>query len=84
MLEVRRNMFFGVCVTVGIVFLASKYRDNVFRSVKQFCHSITNTNRKDDEDEIKEDRKDVKLSLDKVILADSPEQCDYAVQRIRG
>ncbi|XP_043466914.1 exonuclease 3'-5' domain-containing protein 2 [Leptopilina heterotoma] len=84
MLEVRRNMFFGVCVTVGIVLLASKYRDNVFRSVKQFCHSITNTNRKDDEEEIKEDRKDVKLSLDKVILADSPEQCDYAVQRIRG
>ncbi|XP_051156640.1 exonuclease 3'-5' domain-containing protein 2 [Leptopilina boulardi] len=88
MLEVRRNMFFGVCVTVGIVFLASKYRDNVFRSVKQFCHSITNTNRKDDDEEIKENvnktTKEIKLSLDKVILADSPEKCDYAVQRIRG
>lgn len=86
MLEVRKNnMFFGVCVTVGIVFLASKYRDNVFRSVKQFCHSITNTNLKDEEEEkIKENKSEIKISLDKVILADSPEKCDYAIQRIRG
>ena len=84
MLEIRKNMFFGVCVTVGIVFLASKYRDNVLRSVKQFCHSIANkSNNDDEEDNNSKDKKDVKISLDKVILADSPEKCDYAVQRIR-
>ena len=85
MLEIRKNnMFFGVCVTVGIVLLASKYRDNVLRSVKQFCHSMTCKNSiNDDEEDKSNNKKEVKISLDKVILADSPEKCDYAVQRIR-
>lgn len=84
MLEIRKNnMFFGVCMTVGIVLLASKYRDNVLRGVTKFCHSITSKSNNDDEEDNSKDKKDVKISLDKVILADSPEKCDYAVQRIR-
>ena len=27
-------------------------------------------------------KKDLKISLDKIILADTPEKCDYAIQRI--
>ncbi|XP_015116228.1 exonuclease 3'-5' domain-containing protein 2 [Diachasma alloeum] len=72
------NMIF-VCVTAGLLYLASKYRDNVLRSVKNICHSITSPH--DDED-TKNNKKCV-LPLSKIILADSPEKCDYAVQRIR-
>lgn len=111
MVPARSNMFL-VCVTVGLVFLASKYRNNVLRSVKHLYKNIKNrdNNRNDnscknksDEDldnkdnkdlnnqdnkdlnnnENNDDNKEIKLILDKIILADSPEKCDYAVQRIR-
>lgn len=113
MVPARNNMFL-VCVTVGLVFLASKYRNNVLRSVKHLYKNIKNRDKnpndiscknksEDDnsnEDKNNEDNKDnkdlnnnegndnddnkeIKLILDKIILADSPEKCDYAVQRIR-
>lgn len=70
-------MFF-VCVTVGLVLLASKYRKNVFQSVKHLCQSIKNKSYG------KSDKKqELKITLDKIILADTPEKCDYAIQRIR-
>lgn len=72
------NMIF-VCVTAGLLFLASKYGENVVKSVKSLCHSITSQH---DDEEVKSDKKFV-LPLNKIILADSLEKCDYAVQRIR-
>lgn len=66
---------FLVCVTVGLVLLASKYRRNVFESVKHLCQSI-----KGSRGCIK--KKDFKITLDQIILADTPEKCDYAIQRI--
>lgn len=110
MLPARNNNMFLVCVTVGLVFLASKYRNNVLRSVKHLYknlrnrdnrRSITynncckaandggnnakNTNDNDNNNNKKnsDDKKEFKIILDKIILADSPEKCDYAVQRIR-
>lgn len=74
----RQNMLL-VCVTVGLVFLASKYRDNVLRSVKHICHSIRSRGNTNND----KDKKKLNITLDKIILADSPEKCDYAVQRIR-
>ena len=71
-------MFF-VCVTVGLVYLASKYRSTVVRSVKNFCKNITNSKNSCTE----KNSKINEFALDKIILADSPETCDYAVQRIR-
>lgn len=110
MVPARNNMFL-VCVTVGLVFLASKYRNNVLRSVKHLYKNIKNRDKnpndnndnscknqseedsvedqdnKDDKDlnnnKGNDDNKEIKLILDKIILADSPEKCDYAVQRIR-
>lgn len=74
-----KNKMFLVCVTVGLVLLAStKYRKNVIYSVKNIFRSIKNRNYKQ---EIK--RKDINVATDKIILADTPEKCDYAVQRIR-
>ena len=35
-------MFF-VCVTVGLVYLASELGSRVVRSVKKFCKNITNS-----------------------------------------
>ena len=72
------KMFF-VCVTAGLVYLASKYRSKVVRSVKKFCKNITNTKNNC----IEKKSKVNEMALDKIILADSPESCDYAVQRIR-
>ncbi|OXU24832.1 hypothetical protein TSAR_000057 [Trichomalopsis sarcophagae] len=87
MFQIRKNNMFFMCVTVGLVLLASKYRNNVLRSVKQLCHGIT---KKSTDNNSKKNRQDdngkkkvLNISLDKVILADSPEKCDYAVQRIR-
>lgn len=97
MVPARNNMFL-VCVTVGLVFLASKYRNNVLRSVKHLYKNIKNRDgskdssskaKRDKQDtddnnnEDTDDKKEIKLILDKIILADSPEKCDYAVQRIR-
>ncbi|XP_032691486.1 exonuclease 3'-5' domain-containing protein 2 [Odontomachus brunneus] len=122
MLPARNNMFL-VCVTVGLVFLASKYRNNVLRSVKHLCKNIasrdnrrnnkniddtvtaTNDNNNNDnnnnckdinnDENCKNDNgiytninnndeeKRLQITLDKIILADSLEKCDYAVQRIR-
>ncbi|KAK0161502.1 hypothetical protein PV327_009965 [Microctonus hyperodae] len=81
-------MFFASCVTVGLVFLASKYRNNVLRSVQNIYHSIiTNNNVTVDTDDNNNyqlnENKDL-ITLDKIILADSLEKCDYAVQRIRS
>ncbi|OAD52035.1 Exonuclease 3'-5' domain-containing protein 2 [Eufriesea mexicana] len=78
MRPVKSNMFL-VCVTVGLVLLASKYRRNVFQSVKHLCQYIKSKNGKQSDDK----KKDLKITLDKIILADTPEKCDYAVQRIR-
>lgn len=97
MVPARNNMFL-VCVTVGLVFLASKYRNNVLRSVKHLYKNIKNRDSKDSSSKTKRDKQDpddnnnddtndnkeIKIVLDKIILADSPEKCDYAVQRIRG
>lgn len=87
MFQVRKSNMFLMCVAVGLVFLTSKYRNNVLRSVKDLCHSaITDKSKK------RKDKKDnecnvnenvLKVPLGNVILADSPEKCDYAVQRIR-
>lgn len=107
---------FLVCVTVGLVFLASKYRNNVLRSVKHLCKNIASrdNHRNDNNDDTvlgkndnnnnykdtnngqncknngnytninnNDKEKEFKIKLDKIILADSPEKCDYAVQRIR-
>ncbi|KAG5317372.1 EXD2 protein, partial [Pseudoatta argentina] len=96
MVPARNNMFL-VCVTVGLVFLASKYRNNVLRSVKHLYKNIKNRDGSKDADNTAKrdkhdtddnnnednDNKENKLILDKIILADSPEKCDYAVQRIR-
>lgn len=94
MLQVRKNMFF-ICVTVGLVLLASKYRNNVLRSVNQICRGIAkkssngNKKKEDKKEEHREENnivdigRELQVSLDKVILVDSPEKCDYAVQRIR-
>jgi len=105
MVPARNNMFL-VCVTVGLVFLASKYRNNVLRSVKHLYKNLKNrdTSRDNNNYKIKQenivknilnnnssnnnkkkidDKNGIKLILDKIILADSPEKCDYAVQRIR-
>lgn len=116
MLPARNNMFL-VCVTVGLVFLASKYRNNVLRSVKHLCKNIANRNNRRDkniddtvtakndnnnnckdtnnDENCKNDNgiytninnndeeKKLQITLDKIILADSLEKCDYAVQRIR-
>lgn len=78
MYQERNNMFL-VCVTVGLVLLASKYRNNVFQSVKHICQSIRSNGNRRKTDE----KKELKITFDKIILADSPEKCDYAVQRIR-
>lgn len=75
--SIKNNMFF-VCVTVGFVLLASKYRKNVFQSVKHFCQSIKNKSYGQNDK-----KKELKITLDKIILADTPEKCDYAIQRIR-
>lgn len=74
-----KNNMFLVCVTVGLVLLASKYRKNVLESVKHICQSIKNKGCKKTNDK----KKDLKIALDKIILADTPEKCDYAIQRIR-
>lgn len=85
MFQVRKNNMFFVCITVGLVLLASKYHNNVLWSVKQLCQGITKkssirNNKKESKNN--DNRKELKVSLDKVILADSPEKCDYAIQRI--
>ncbi|XP_043266269.1 exonuclease 3'-5' domain-containing protein 2 [Colletes gigas] len=74
-----RNNMFLVCVTVGLVLLASKYRKNVLQSVKHLCQTIKNKNYKKSDDK----KRDLKITLDKIILADTPEKCDYAIQCIR-
>jgi hypothetical protein len=76
---------FYICVTVGIVLLASKYYNNILWNVKQLCLNISkkNVNSDSKEDIINnKNRKELKICLDKVILADSPEKCDYAIQLI--
>lgn len=80
-----KNVVF-VCVTVGLVFLASKYRNNVFESVQQIYHGVTKKGKKRKNDKQIMDyiqKKEFKVSLDNVFLADTPEKCDYAVERIR-
>ncbi|KAL7288082.1 hypothetical protein TKK_0017871 [Trichogramma kaykai] len=81
--ELRKNVAFA-CVTVGLVLLASKYRNNVLQSVQHLCQGITKSRKKskDQKDKMIGQRQDTLFSLDKVILADTPEKCDYAIQRI--
>lgn len=75
------------CVTVGLVLLASKYRDNVLRGVKTICDSIKSTTVVAHQSKCKRlktrKQREYNFPLDKIILADSPEKCDYAVKRIR-
>lgn len=77
MLQIRKNMFL-VCVTVGLVLLASKYRNKVLRGVKNICAGIKRRNNKSNNN----DEKEITIKLDQIILADSLEKCDYAIQRI--
>ncbi|XP_034935215.1 exonuclease 3'-5' domain-containing protein 2-like [Chelonus insularis] len=77
-------MFF-ICLTVGLVFLASKLRENVIHSVKNLCHNVIShkSNISDDNNNNYQIiNKQALISLDKIILADSPEKCDYAIQQI--
>lgn len=78
---------FLVCVTVGLVFLASKYRENVLHSMRNLCHTISNSrssfsNSNKNNNKLEDEKNNI-IALDKIILADSPEKCDYAVQRLR-
>lgn len=73
-----KSKMFLVCVTVGLVLLASKYHKNVFQSVKHLCQRIKSKSYKQHDQK----KKDLKITLDKIILADTPEKCDYAIQRI--
>lgn len=80
-------MFF-VCLTVGLVFLASKYGDNVVRGVKNLCQNFISTAIIPPLDDINEQNEIIikeknQFKLDRIILADSLEKSDYAVQRIR-
>lgn len=77
MLQIRKNMFL-VCVTVGLVLLASKYRNNMVRGVKKIYSTIKRRNDKSSSNE----KKEIKIELSQIILADSLEKSDYAVQRI--
>ncbi|XP_047358528.1 exonuclease 3'-5' domain-containing protein 2 isoform X1 [Vespa velutina] len=77
MLQIRKNMFL-VCVTVGLVLLASKYRNNMLRGVKKIYSSIKRRSNKSNNN----DKKEVKIELSQIILADSLEKSDYAIQRI--
>ncbi|KAK1125647.1 hypothetical protein K0M31_005205 [Melipona bicolor] len=74
---VKSNMFF-VCVTVGLVLLASKYHKNVLQGIKHLCQCMKSKSCKKGDNK----KKDLRISLDKIILADTPEKCDYAIQRI--
>lgn len=93
---------FLVCVTVGLVFLASKYRNNVLRSVKHLYENIKIQDKikekktkqakqekyitdksTDQNNDNNDDKEKIHLVLDKIIVADSPEKCDCAVQLIR-
>ncbi|XP_014203861.1 exonuclease 3'-5' domain-containing protein 2 [Copidosoma floridanum] len=86
-------MLVSVCVTLGLALLASRYRDNVLRSVKRLCQGIavsmipTRANNHPDTPATQrhqQPQQKLLLELNKdVILADSPELCEYAVQRIR-
>lgn len=69
---------FLVCVTVGLVLLASKYRNNMVRGVKKIYSTIKRRNNKSSSN----DKKEIKIELSQIILADSLEKSDYAVQRI--
>lgn len=84
MTPIPKNMVF-VCVSVGLVLLASKYRNNVFEGVQQIYHGVSKKGKKRKDENVEDhvQNKEFKVSLDRVILADSPEKCDYAVQRIR-
>ncbi|XP_011498091.1 PREDICTED: exonuclease 3'-5' domain-containing protein 2 [Ceratosolen solmsi marchali] len=75
---------FLIFVSVGLMLLACKYHNKVSWNAKQLYHSISkrsiNSNNKENK---KTHRKELTVCLDKIIVADSPEKCDYAVQHIQ-
>ncbi|KAF7995039.1 hypothetical protein HCN44_004511 [Aphidius gifuensis] len=86
-------MFF-VCVTVGLVFFVSKYRDNVLRGVQNLCQGII-TSTTCPSDKIQDENinninnenniilyKNPEYKLNKIILADSLDSSDHAVQHL--
>lgn len=80
MFQLRKDNMIFVCMTVGLALVASKYRNNVLKSLRQFCQNIfifnNNINNKSS---VNVDS----ITSDNVILVDSPEKCDHALQRIR-
>ncbi|XP_074114909.1 exonuclease 3'-5' domain-containing 2 [Cotesia typhae] len=84
------------CITVGILFLATKYRDNVVSGIKNLCkinksksdYSDKNNNVNDNSgDNYKYNNNEAlvpALSFNNIILADNPEKCDFAVERLRS
>ncbi|XP_015610219.1 exonuclease 3'-5' domain-containing protein 2 [Cephus cinctus] len=80
MFRARKSNMFFVCVTVGFVLLASKYRDNVLRGVRQLCHRFIS--KRVSQDGHTACKKVVEVNPHQIIVAESPEKCDYAVQCI--
>ncbi|XP_046487671.1 exonuclease 3'-5' domain-containing protein 2 [Neodiprion pinetum] len=78
MFQFRKDNIFFVCMTVGLALVASKYRNNVLRSLRQFCQNVFLFNKN-----LSIEDRNFYVESDKVILVKSPEKCDYALQRIR-
>ncbi|XP_057342216.1 exonuclease 3'-5' domain-containing protein 2 [Microplitis mediator] len=87
------------CITVGIILLATKYRNNVVTGVKYLCKNSNDVKSSgngivlDDNNNVIDsnskssyevDNVMPALQLNKIILADDIQKCDYAVQRIRS
>ncbi|KAG8033991.1 hypothetical protein G9C98_008472 [Cotesia typhae] len=89
------NKDFEPTIRVGILFLATKYRDNVVSGIKNLCkinksksdYSDKNNNVNDNSgDNYKYNNNEAlvpALSFNNIILADNPEKCDFAVERLR-
>lgn len=89
MFETRQNSMFVVCITLGLALLATKYRKNVFKGVnciyQGVTEKVTSIGRRSCPEEETKDKEEKKNEVypDNIILVDTPESCDYAIQRIR-
>lgn len=84
--RVRPKSMFFVCVTVGLVLFASKYRENVCRGFRQLCNSLRVKRKSKDEEEVDigmTSSNEFRISLNKVVLVESLDSCDRAIQHIR-
>lgn len=77
MFPIRKDNMIFVCMTVGLALVASKYCNNVLKSFRQFYQNLFIFNK------CLSIEKKFHITSDKVILVDSPEKCDYALQRIQ-